>query len=43
VNAAITPGAASAPVTSMARIRARATGDRTKNTSQAPGSATSSV
>jgi hypothetical protein len=43
VNAATTPGAASAPDTSMARIRACAMGDRTKNTWHAPGSATSSV
>jgi hypothetical protein len=43
VNTAITPGASRAALTSTERITAWATGDRTKNTWQAPASRSSST
>ena len=43
VNAAITPGADSAALTSIPAILACATGERTKNTWQAPASRSSTT
>jgi hypothetical protein len=43
VNAATTPGACRAALTSTDRIRACAIGDRTKNTWQAPASRSSTT